>query len=188
MSALHQGRTFLLLLVIYLAVAIPFRSLEFMVDLTDVRPVCMLMPVYGLFFGPVGASAFAVGNLLTDAAAGSLTPASIGGVLANFAAVSTYHLMWNRRGASGPTLANARSVVGYLAVALLAGVVTVAILVPTVHWSFPSASTAYFAQAVISNNTIFALVPGMALIVIMRTEYNVPTWGAARAAQHGRQA
>lgn len=176
MSPLHRGRTFLLLLVIYLAVAVPFRSLEFMVDLTDLRPVCMLMPVFGLFFGPVGASAFAIGNVLADAAAGSLSTASIGGLVANFAAVYTYHLLWNRRGEDGPTLADLKSVAGYAAVALLAAVVTVAILVPVVHLSFPDASTLKFARAVILNNTVFALMPGMALIVILRTEYHLPTW------------
>lgn len=184
MSTVYRGRTFLLLTVIYLAVAVPFRSLEFIVGLTDVRPVCMLMPVYGLFFGPIGAFAFAVGNVLSDAASGSLSTASIGGIIANFAAVYTYHLVWNRRGGNGPSLANLRSAAGYLAVALLAAGVTVAILVPAVHWSFPSASTAYFARVVMVNNTVFALVPGMALIVIMRAEYRMRAYGRLKGGQH----
>ena len=94
-------RTLLVLVLIYVAVALPFRSLEFLPGLTDIRPVCMLMPVYGLFYGPVGAWAFGLGNLIGDVAAHDLTWASVGGLLANFAAVYVYHVLWNRLSGRG---------------------------------------------------------------------------------------
>ena len=39
------------LLMIYLIVSIPFKVMEIIPGFTDIRPVAMLQPVYGIFFG-----------------------------------------------------------------------------------------------------------------------------------------
>lgn len=172
--ATRRGRrTVLVLLVIYVAVALPFRSLEFIAGLTDIRPVCMLMPVFGLFFGPAGAWAFGLGNVVGDVAAHDLTWASIGGFLANFAAVYVYHVLWNRLLKSQVAIRDWRGLGVYLLAVVAATTVTVAILTPAVWLAFPGIDLAYFTQIVLINNGLFAVVPGMAIIIIMQTEYHL---------------
>ena len=51
------------LTVAYLIVSIPFKVMEIIPGFTDIRPVSMLQPIYGIFFGIPGCIAFAVGNL-----------------------------------------------------------------------------------------------------------------------------
>ena len=175
-------RLFLVLLAIYLAVGLPFRSMEFIAGLTDIRPVCMLMPFYGLFFGPAGAWAFAVGNVIGDVAAHDLTWASVGGFVANFAAVYVYYLMWNRLSRSRVTIADWHGLGVYLLSVLAATVITVGILTPAVWLAVPGVNLAYFTQIVLINNCLFAVVPGMALIIIAETEYRMVPYGEARRA------
>lgn len=172
-------RTLLVLVLIYVAVALPFRSLEFLPGLTDIRPVCMLMPVYGLFYGPVGAWAFGLGNLIGDVAAHDLTWASVGGLLANFAAVYVYHVLLNRLSRSKVTLRDWGGLGQYLLAVLAATTVTVVILTPAAWLAFPSVDVAYFTQIVLINNVLFAVVPGMAIIIIMETEYHLTPYGSA---------
>ena len=61
---------FLALVVVYMVVAMPFRTMTIIPGFTDVRPVMALGPVYAVFFGPLGCLASAVGNLLSDFATG----------------------------------------------------------------------------------------------------------------------
>ncbi len=176
------AQVFLVLLVIYLAIAVPFRSLAFIEGLTDIRPVNMLMPVYGIFFGPAGAWAFAVGNTIGDVVAGNLGWASIGGFLANFAAVYVYYIVWNRLVKTRITLADWRALGQFLASVIAATVVTVAILVPVVAILEPTVNLAYFSQIVTINNFVFALVPGIAIIIITESEYGMTPY---RELRHG---
>ena len=174
------AQVFLVLLVIYLAIAVPFRSLAFIEGLTDIRPVNMLMPVYGVFFGPAGAWAFAVGNTISDAVAGNFGWASIGGFLANFAAVYVYYIVWNRLVKTRITLSDWRGLGQFLASAIAATAVTVAILAPIVAILEPTVNLAYFSQIVTINNFVFALVPGIAIIIIMESEYGMAPYRELR--------
>ncbi len=175
-----NAQLFLVLVAIYLAIAVPFRSLAFMQGLTDVRPVAMLMPVYGVFFGPVGAWAFAVGNTVGDVVAGNFGWASIGGFLANFAAVYVYFIVWNRLVKTRITLSDWRGLGQFFASVVAATAVTVAILVPVVAIFEPTVDLAYFGQIVMINNCVFALVPGIAIIIIMESEYGMTPYREQR--------
>ena len=61
----------------------------------------------------------------------------------------------------------------YLLAVLAATTVTVVILTPAAWLAFPSVDVAYFTQIVLINNVLFAVVPGMAIIIIMETEYHL---------------
>ncbi len=74
----------LVLTAVYLIVSVPFKVMEIIPGFTDIRPVTMLQPVYGVFFGIPGCIAFAFGNLLTDMIGDSLRLSSIAGFAANF--------------------------------------------------------------------------------------------------------
>jgi len=57
-----------ILLLVYLIIALPFKQLAVIPGFSDVRPVYMLQPVFGIFFGIPGCLACAVGNLIGDSA------------------------------------------------------------------------------------------------------------------------
>ena len=52
--SVRNATLFIILLAVYLVISLPFKSLAIIPGFTDVRPVCMLMPVYGIFFGLPG--------------------------------------------------------------------------------------------------------------------------------------
>ncbi len=74
----------MILTAVYLVVAVPFKVMSVIPGFADIRPVLMLNPVYGIFFGIPGCIAFAIGNLIGDLLSDSLRWSSIGGFIANF--------------------------------------------------------------------------------------------------------
>ena len=60
---LKQVGLVLILTAVYLVVAVPFKVMSVIPGFADIRPVLMLNPVYGIFFGIPGCIAFAIGNL-----------------------------------------------------------------------------------------------------------------------------
>ena len=82
---MRKAAIFAALIAVYLIVAIPFKVMEVIPGFTDIRPVSMLMPVYGIFFGIPGCIAYAIGNLITDIISDSLRWSCIAGFVANFA-------------------------------------------------------------------------------------------------------
>ena len=72
-----QRRLILKLLGIYLLVALPFKALDILPDLANIRPNSAFIPIYGLLFGPVGAWTNALGNCLYDLLTCSFTKSTI---------------------------------------------------------------------------------------------------------------
>ena len=93
---LYRTAVFAVLTAVYLIVSIPFKIMEIIPGFTDIRPVSLLIPVYGIFFGIPGCMAFAVGNLITDIISDSLRWSSIAGFAANFIGPFCYYLFWTK--------------------------------------------------------------------------------------------
>ena len=91
---LRRSLIFAALIVVYLIVAVPFKVMEIIPGFTDIRPVSLLMPVYGIFFGIPGCIAYAIGNLITDIVSDSLRWSCIAGFAANFIGPFCYYLFW----------------------------------------------------------------------------------------------
>ena len=94
--SVRNATLFIILLAVYLVISLPFKSLAIIPGFTDVRPVCMLMPVYGIFFGLPGCFAFAAGNLISDIASDSLRWSSIAGFIGNFVYPYLMYLYWTQ--------------------------------------------------------------------------------------------
>ena len=88
--------TFLALVVVYLVMFVPFKVMVVIPGFTEIRPVLLLKPVFGIFFGIPGCLAFAVGNFIGDLIGGSLKWSSIAGFAANFAGPFVFWLFWSR--------------------------------------------------------------------------------------------
>ena len=68
-----------------LLLGISFKVMVLVEGLTEIRPVNAIPPVAGLLFGPVGAAACGIGNVLADLA-GTFSPYSVLGLVGNFMA------------------------------------------------------------------------------------------------------
>ena len=83
-----------ILVFVYLVIAIPFKVMSVIPGFTDIRPVMLLKPVFGIFFGIPGCIAFAIGNLIGDIMSDSLRWSSIAGFAANFLGPFVFFVFW----------------------------------------------------------------------------------------------
>jgi energy-coupling factor transport system substrate-specific component len=68
---------------VYAAVLIPFKAIQIVPGLAEIRPAAALPPLCSILFGPAGAWGAAFGNLIGDFF-GMLGPGSIFGFIGNF--------------------------------------------------------------------------------------------------------
>lgn len=169
----EQRRLMLLLLLVHLAVALPFKSMVLLPGFTEIRPVAGLTPIFGLFFGPAGAWAFAVGNLIGDIVSDSLAISSIGGFLGNFFAVYLYPLLWKKLTKRSFSLRCGKDLLYYVLITLISVLATIALIIPWIVVFLPQISWSNLAMIILINNSAFALMPGLGIIIIMQTQFKV---------------
>jgi len=78
---------------IYASTLIPFKPIQIVPGLTELRPASVIPVLFGILFGPAAAWGSAIGNLIADFF-GMLTPASVFGFLANFFFSYTAFKLW----------------------------------------------------------------------------------------------
>ena len=83
-----------LLAALFAVTALAFKGFVIIPSITELRPVNALPLIYGLLFGHLGAVASALGNLFGDAVGGTLTFASAGGMIGNFAMAYIPYKIW----------------------------------------------------------------------------------------------
>ena len=83
-----------LLTAVFAVTALVFKGFVIIPSITELRPVNAFPLIFGLLFGKLGAVASALGNLFGDAVGGTLTFASLGGMLGNFAMAYIPYKVW----------------------------------------------------------------------------------------------
>ena len=161
---------FAMLLIVYLVLALPFKVLLLIPGFTDVRPVCMLMPMYGIFFGIPGCVAFAVGNLITDIVSDSLRWSSIAGFVANFIYPYLLYLFWNKIRTKPFHLRTVKDLCLFAFTVFVSAVVLTALITPAVGFYYPEVDLGLFAFSVIVNNTLFPVVLAAPFIILVQEE------------------
>ena len=68
---------------IYAGMLIPFKAIQIVPGLTELRPANVIPVLFGILFGPAAAWGSAIGNLIADFF-GTLSPASAFGFVGNF--------------------------------------------------------------------------------------------------------
>ena len=124
------------LIIVYLIIAIPFKVMSVIPGFTDIRPVMLLKPVYGVFFGIPGCIAFAVGNLIGDIMSDSLRWSSIAGFAANFLGPFVFYLFWNRISKSPFSLRTGVSILKHIALIAVSALMEAIIITPAVKWVY----------------------------------------------------
>lgn len=167
---LYQLGIFVLLIAVYLIVSVPFKVMEVIPGFTDVRPVSMLMPVYGIFFGIPGCIAYAVGNLITDIVSDSLKWSCIAGFAANFIGPFCYYLFWIILSKQPFCLKETKSLLKHTALIFIDALLVAGIITPFVALSYPDVDTKLFFVMVLINSSAFPLLIGIPLIILMQDE------------------
>ena len=160
----------LLLIAVYLVVAVPFKVMEVIPGFTDIRPVMMLKPIYGVFFGIPGCLASAVGNLICDILSDSLRWSCIGGFAANFVAPLCFYLFCTRIAKEEFSLKKAKNLLSYCAVVVISATIQTVIITPMVMMIYPDVNGYLFIMTVMLNNSVFPIFLGIPVIILMQEE------------------
>ena len=158
------------LLMIYLIVSIPFKVMEIIPGFTDIRPVAMLQPVYGIFFGIAGCIACAVGNLITDIVGDSLRWSSIAGFIANFVGPLLFYIYWKKLSHKPFDLKNVKNILTHMIVIVAAAVAEALMITPAVALVYPDVDYWLFFLTVILNTSAFPIFLGIPLIIVLQEE------------------
>ncbi len=169
-SLLKTLGLFVLLTVIYLIISIPFKVMEIIPGFTDIRPVLLLQPMYGIFFGLPGCFAFSVGNLITDILSDSLRISSAAGFAANFLGPLLFYVFWNLLSKKPFSLRSGKSLLIHVLLNVLCAVMQALIITPIVGVAYPDVDLVLFSVSVFMNGTIFPIALGIPLIIFMQEE------------------
>ena len=158
-----------LLAAFFMAMALSFKGFVLIPSITEVRPVNSLPILYGLFFGPVGAIACAVGNLLGDALGGTLTPASAAGFIGNYAAAYIPYKIWGACLRSPEeTILKVEGPSGVIKFWLLAffGAMAPAVIIPPAADAMGLASFSMFFGIILLNDLVGTATLGLFLYIV----------------------
>ena len=159
-----------ILFFVYFLTAIPFKVMEIIPGFTDIRPVAMLGPIYAVFFGIPGCIIMAVGNIVMDIFSNSLRWTSIAGFIANFIGPLLIYLIWIRWSRKPFSLKTGSSLLKHVGIIILSAVLETAIISPAVALIYPSVDASLFALSVLLNNTIFPIVFGIPITILIQEE------------------
>lgn len=175
---------FLALLAVYLIIALPFKVLAVIPGFTDIRPVNMLIPAYGIFFGIPGCLAFAFGNVIGDIASGSLRISSIAGFIANFLYPYMLYVIWTKIRKEPFHLRTVPMLLGFTASLIAGSIVSTAIITPTVGYFYQDVNLAVFALSVLANTFLFPFGFAIPFIVLIQEELGFKPLGPRKAGKH----
>ncbi len=167
---MKRKKTVIMLIIIYLILAFPFKALEIIPGFTDVRPVNMLVPVFGIFFGIPGCLVFVFGNLFMDFVSDSIRWSSIAGLIANFVGPYFIYKYYNKISKKPFSLRKGREILTFLLISFIAAVLEAAIITPSVAIIYPEVDAKLFALTVVANTFIFPVLFGMPIIMLMHNE------------------
>ena len=169
-TALKNILLTLVLLAVFLIVAIPFKVMNVIPGFTDIRPVSLMQPVYGVFFGLPGCAAFAIGNLIGDILSDSLRWSSIAGFAANFLGPFIFYIFWTRISKTPFSLRTGKDLLKQIAMTAVSAITQAGLITPAVEMIYPEVGSVLFAATVLLNNSVFPIMLGIPLMILMQEE------------------
>ncbi len=160
----------ILLVVVYLVIALPFKVLEIVPGFSDVRPVSMLLPVYGIFFGIPGCLAFSVGNLIGDIASDSLSWSSIAGFVGTFVYPYLMYLFWTKLRKKPFDLRRGRTIGLFVITIIVCTLVKALMLSSAVAFHSPDVDVVLFFASVLLNDALFPIGFAIPFIIMLQEE------------------
>lgn len=142
----------------------------------------MLQPIYGVFFGIPGCLASAVSNLICDILSDSLRWSSIGGFIANFLGPMCFYIYCKFITKGNYSLKSFKKLAFHCIVIFISATIQTAIITPMVKMIYPDVDSFVFAVSVMMNNTVFPILIGIPVIILMQEELGFRTCGSIRKA------
>jgi energy-coupling factor transport system substrate-specific component len=152
----------LLTMVLYAILLIPFKQFVIIDLITEVRPAGAIPVVLAVLLGPGAALGAAFGNLIGDAAGGTLTLSSIPGFIGNFAYAFVAWAVWTdlRRGESGFGARGA----AHFVVAAIVGSAACALIIAAGVDLLGMAPFTFLFGVIILNNVTWSCTLGLLLV------------------------
>lgn len=165
---LSRKKQFLIVLIAFLILGIPFKVMILIEGFTEVRPVNAIPPLAGLICGPVGAAACGLGNLLTDLF-GTFNETSILGFFSNILAAYIPYRLWHIYSSETPNVHRNINIFKYIFISFTAAL--------TVAWTLGFGLFYVFGQwieniytYIFFNNFGFSVVLGLPVFIMLTTE------------------
>lgn len=165
---LSKAAQFIVVLMAFLVLGISFKVMVLVEGLTEVRPVNAIPVAAGLTCGMAGALACGIGNLLADMA-GTFSPFSVLGVIANFTAAYLPYRLWYTFSDERPNLHSGRNLLLY-GMASLLGAMTAAWILSFGMYVLGGAWVKEIYIYVFFNNFAFSVGLGMPILIILTSE------------------
>ncbi|MBO4897807.1 MAG: hypothetical protein J5590_05880 [Clostridia bacterium] len=167
---------FIIQIIVYLIVAVPFKVMSVIPGFTDIRPVMLLVPVYAVFFGTQGCASLAVGNLIMDIVSGSLHWSCLPGFIANFLGPFIIYWYWTRISKTEFSLRNGKNLLKHAALIVFMAFVQTLIITPAVAL-YAGVDVCLFATTVMLNTSLFPIGLGIPLTILMQEELGFKACG-----------
>lgn len=159
----------------FLCTAVPFavlgaafKVMTLVEGLTEIRPANAIPIIAGLLCGPAGAAGCAVGNLAADCF-GSLSWASVLGVLGNFAAAWLPWRLWYVMSREKPNVHTCKNLGIFACLSLISAL--------TVAWFLSFGLELFFGswieniyRYIFNNNFLFSLGLGLPLFIVLTSD------------------
>ncbi len=175
-SEMSTGRriTFVIVLsIIFVLVAVPFKVLNLIPGITEIRPVDCLNMIFGVMFGIYGALGCAIGNIIADILGGTLTVSSWAGFVSNFAGTYLAYLMWYGIIKERPRIRNLKQAAAFTLVSAAIGMVIAGIVTFGVELSYPEVDGIALFVQIFLNTLGFSVILGMPLVIMLEEVYGV---------------
>ena len=162
--------TVMILCVIYFVIAVPFQTLSIVPGFTNVRPLMVLEPIYGIFYGIPGCLVMGICNLAMDAATNSVKLSSAAGLLANVLGALCFHVYWKYLSGTDFDLRSLSNIVKYLLIVVFTAVMSALLITSSVAHYYPDTNYVAFGGVVFMNGLVFPILLGIPVIILMQEE------------------
>jgi energy-coupling factor transport system substrate-specific component len=149
---------------IYAGTLIPFKPIQIIPGLTELRPASVIPVLFGIMFGPAAAWGAAIGNLIADFF-GMLSPASAFGFIGNFFFSYAAYLIWKAMVKDEVSMNFKQA--GIFILASVASSLLCALTVGLGVWLFKLAPFVVVFLVVLINNSLMASVLGIILMKLL---------------------
>ena len=150
---------------IYAGALIPFKAIQIVPGLTELRPASVFPVIFGIMFGPAAAWGAAIGNLIADFF-GMLSTASAFGFLGNFLYAYIPFLIWNAFIKNEEVVMNLRQCAVFIFACLAASAVC-ALTVASGAALFKLAPFKVLLVIIFINNSLMSMVLGIILMKLL---------------------
>jgi energy-coupling factor transport system substrate-specific component len=141
---------------VYAGTLIPFKPIQIVPGLTELRPASVIPVLFGILFGPAAAWGSALGNIIADFF-GMLSPASLFGFIANFFYSYVAFKIWSVM-AKGDILMNKKQVLIFIFCAIIASITCALILAAGVELLGLAPFMILFTVVLINNSLMAGLI------------------------------